>query len=73
MLCTLLSVAGLWAQNTPVQITGSVLFTQEELPAPGYPVWVTNAEGIEFGGMTDDTMRKIRETLGMKLEEPAKP
>ena len=54
MLCTLLSVAGLWAQNTPVQITGSVLFTQEELPAPGYPVWVTNAEGIEFGGMTDD-------------------
>ena len=54
MLCTLLSVAGLWAQNIPVEITGAVLFSQEELPAPGYPVWVTNAEGIEFGGMTDD-------------------
>jgi len=53
MLCTLLSFAGLWAQN-PVQITGSVLVSQEALPAPGYPVWVTNAEGIEFGGMTDD-------------------
>jgi len=54
MLCTLLSVAGLWAQNSPVQITGSVLFSQEALPVPGYPVWATNAEGIEFGTMTDD-------------------
>jgi len=54
LLCTLLSIAGLWAQNTPVQITGSVLYSQEELPAPGYPVWVTNTQGIEFGGMTDD-------------------
>lgn len=53
LLCTLLSSASLWAQ-TPVQVTGSVLFSQEELPAPGYPVWVTNAAGIEFGGMTDD-------------------
>ncbi|MFM9951680.1 MAG: PKD domain-containing protein [Saprospiraceae bacterium] len=53
MLCTLLSLAGLWAQN-PVQITGSVLFSQEAIQVPGYPVWVINAEGIEFGGMTDD-------------------
>ncbi len=54
MFFALLIVAGLQAQGTPVQITGSVLFSQESLPAPGYPVWVTNAEGIEFGGATDD-------------------